>query len=1061
MVTIPKKPQPKCVKALLLPLKFASCHANLDGEHPCSLADWRGLSSTERQNQALSGCPCGAVCRLLLIGAGNVKITRISKFKYTAAPLALGLALVSTPSFAQDAAEEEAENTPIVVTGSLIKRPNEDSAAPVTVVGGDDFKDEGATKVEDLLNKLPQVLATQSSGVSNGADGTATVSLRGLGTSRSLVLVDGRRLMPGGIGGGAAADLNFIPSALISQVELLTGGASSTYGADAVAGVVNFKMNREFQGVRLDGQYSFYQHNNNNQIRDIVNQRFSAPRGSTINGGAYDVSIAIGSSLADDRGNIVAYAGLRSETAITQDKYDYSVCTLNPSGLATGTVTDFACGGSGTPAATRFGGFSAANTALAGLPAAGSYTLTGTNSLIPYVGLRDAYNFAPLNYYRRPSTRYTAGVFADYEINEHFNPYLDVMFMDYSTKAQIAPSGAFFGVRTINCNNPFINAGGGNVTVGQAICGANLGTATNATFLLGKRNVEGGPRFNDIGFNQFRVMTGMRGEISDSWSYDVYAQFGKLKAANTYRNDVSNAKINEALLATGTVAAPVCTSGNAACVPYNPFQTGGISSAQADFIGIPLVQTGTTKETIVNGTLTGDFGFAMPWAEDNIAIALGAEWRKEELATQPDQAFINGDGAGQGGPTLPIDGAYSVRDLFAEVSVPIVQDATFFQNLSLDLGFRNSSYSVRGGGGSNSENTWKIGANWSPVDELKIRGSINRAVRSPNIGELFSNSSIGLFAGTDPCVGAAPTATVAQCQLTGLAPALYGTLLPNTAQQYNGFFGGNLGLTPEKADSWTAGFVFTPTRNISLSVDYYDIKVKNAIGTIGAQVILNQCIATADPFFCSKINRSTRPGAVGSLWLDESGFVDDRTTNTGSIATTGVDVNADARFPIGENTIRLSLVGNYVKDFVAQPITGGFKYDCAGFYGLTCGNPQPTWKHVADLKFSTANDFAVTFSWRYVGKAKADFTSSDPDLNAPGSGPVVDEVLKAENYFDLLFSVPLKDTIGFRLGVNNILDNDPPLVSQASLGGFGNGNVFPGTYDHLGRYVFVGLTADF
>jgi iron complex outermembrane recepter protein len=989
-----------------------------------------------------------------------VKITRLSKFKYTAAPLALGLALISTPSFAQDAAEEEADSAPIVVTGSLVKRPNEESAAPVTVVGGEDFKGQGATKVEDLLNSLPQVLATQSSGVSNGADGTATVSLRGLGTNRTLVLVDGRRLMPGGIGGGAAADLNFIPSALISSVEILTGGASSTYGADAVAGVVNFKMNREFQGVRLDGQYSFYQHNNNNDIRSVVNSRFSAPEGSTINGGAYDVSIAIGSSLADDRGNIVAYAGLRSETAITQDKYDYSICTLNDSGAGLGTIADFACGGSGTPAATRIGGISAANAALAGIPAAGSYTLTSANALIPYVALRDAYNFAPLNYFRRPSTRYTAGVFADYEISENFNPYLDVMFMDYSTKAQIAPSGAFFGVRTINCNNPFINAGG-NLTAGRAICGAALGTATNATFLLGKRNVEGGPRFNDIGFNQFRVITGMKGEIIENWSYDVFAQYGQIKAANTYRNDVSNARINEALLVGGTLANPTCLSGSASCVPYNPFVTGGVTAAAAAGIAIPLVQTATVKETIVNGTVFGDLGFTFPWAEDTVATAFGFEWRKEQLATQPDQAYINGDGAGQGGPTLPIDGAYSVRDAFGEIVIPIVQDQTFFQDLSLELGFRNSSYKVRGNPGSNSENTWKIAGNWSPAEFLKIRGSVNRAVRSPNIGELFANSSIGLFAGTDPCAGAAPTATVAQCQLTGLAPALYGTIIPNTAQQYNGFFGGNLGLSPEKADSWTAGFVLTPNRDISLSVDYYDIKVKNAVGTIGAQVILNQCIATADPFFCGKINRSTRVGAVGSLWLDESGFVDDRTTNTGSVATSGIDVNADARFPIGENTLRLSLIGNYVDKFVAQPITNGFTYDCAGFYGLTCGNPQPKWKHAAKLRFSTANDFAATLTWRYVGKAKADFTSNDPDLNSPGAGAAIDEVLKAENYFDLLFSVPLKDTIGFRLGVNNVLDNDPPLISQSTLGGFGNGNVFPGTYDHLGRYVFVGLTADF
>ncbi len=1031
----------------------------------------------------------------------------MSNLKYAAAPLALGLALISTPSFAQEAApaEEEVEAAPaIVVTGSRIARPNQESASPVTVVTAEDFKGTGSTKVEDLINNLPQVVATQNSGVSNGADGTATVSLRGLGSSRTLVLIDGRRLMPGGIGGGAAADLNFIPSALIQSVEVLTGGASSTYGADAVAGVVNFKMNRTFEGVRLDGQYSLYSHDNSNEIERVVNRRFISPEGTRNQGGAYDMSLAIGTGFGDGKGNIVAYAGYRKESAISQDRYDYSACTLNPSGLSTGTVDDFACGGSGTPARSRFGGllnptaprtqargpvpagsptgtlgpllFAAGGAPILTAPATQpSKTLTDTNGLINFVSLRDAFNFAPLNYYRRPSNRYTAGVFAQYEINETFVPYLDAMFMDYSTKAQIAPSGAFFGVRTVNCDNPLLLA---NPALAAAACqvpGATLGSLptsvvgqpVNVDILIGKRNVEGGPRFNDIGFNQFRIVTGMRGDISENWSYDVSAQFGKINVSNVYRNDVSDARINEALLATGTLANPVCTSGNAACVPYNVFNAGGVTPAAAAYIGIPLVLVGQTKETIVQGTVVGDLGFSSPFAAETVQIVVGGEWRKEELATQPDQSYINGDGAGQGGPTLPIAGSYTVRDVFGEAVIPLVQDTPFFQDLTLELGFRNSSYKVQGNPGSNSENTYKIAGNWNPFDFVKIRGSINRAVRSPNIGELFSNSAIGLFSGTDPCANngtaGVPTATAAQCALTGVTAAQYGNLAPNTAQQYNGFFGGNLGLTPEKSDSWTAGFVLTPISNMSLSVDYFNIKVKNAVGTIGAQVTINQCITTGDPFFCSKINRAPASAgpAAGSLWLDERGFVDDRTTNTGSLKTTGVDVNFDYRIPLGANRLNLSMVGTYLDSFVTQPLTNGFKYDCAGFYGITCGNPQPKLRGTARARFTTSDDFSAQVSWRYVGKVKVDTISADPDLNSVGAAPTIDERLKAENYFDLLFTAPLKDTMTFRLGIQNLLDNDPPLISQASLGGFGNGNVFPGTYDHLGRYLYVSLTADF
>jgi iron complex outermembrane recepter protein len=987
----------------------------------------------------------------------NVKKSSLSALKISAAPLVLGLALLSAPAYAQDAAEEEVteEAAPIVVTGSRIARANVEATAPVTVVTADDFKGTGSAKVEDLINNLPQVVATQSSGVSNGSDGTATVSLRALGTNRTLVLIDGRRLAPAAIGGNNAADLNFIPSALISSVEVLTGGASATYGADAVAGVVNFKMNRKFEGVRLDGQYSFYQHDNGNAAAAAPNiARFgSTPTGNTVGGGAFDVTLAIGGALGD-RGNIVAYAGYRRDSKITQAERDFSACTLNPDAANVG----FACGGSGTPERTRVGGFSAANLALAGLPTAGSYTLTAGNTLIPYVALRDGYNFGPLNYYRRPSNRFTAGVFAEYEISEAFKPYIDAMFMDYSTKAQIAPSGAFFGLRNVNCDNPFLQQ---NLTLGRAACGAALGTATQVQILVGKRNTEGGPRFNDIGFNQFRIVTGMKGDITENWGYDVSAQFGKVNFGNVYRNDVSESRIQEALLVGGTAANPVCLSGNPSCVPYNVFNAGGITQAAAGYIGIPLVITGATKQTVVQGVINGDLGFSL-FSDETVKAVFGAEWRKEQLATQPDQSYINGDGAGQGGPTLPIAGAYSVRDLFSEVVVPIVTDQPFFQDLSLELGFRNSSYKVQGNSGTNSENTWKIAGNWNPIDQVKVRGSVNRAVRSPNIGELFVNQSIGLFAGNDPCAGTTPTATVAQCALTGLPAALYGTILPNTAQQYNGLFGGNLNVRPEKADSWTAGVVLTPVSGMSLSVDYFNIKVKDAIGGIGAQTIINQCIATGDPIFCSKINRAGPAAgpAQGSLWIGQLGFVDDRTTNTGSVKTAGVDVNFNYRVPVGEGRLTFDFVGTYLDNYTVQPITNSFTYDCAGFYGITCGNPLPTWRHTARVKLNTANDFGITLGWRFLDKVKADTTSSDVDLGAPGTN-ASDAVLGKRSYIDLLFSVPIKDTMTFRLGVNNIFDTDPPLVSQAALGGFGNGNVFPGTYDYLGRYIFANFTADF
>ena len=994
------------------------------------------------------------------------KSTILSGLKAGAAPLALSLFAVASPAFAQAAADEAASD--IVVTGSRIARPNLEAASPVTVVSAEAIKEFGATKIEDLTNSLPQVTAGQNAGRSNGADGTATINLRGLGTSRTVVLIDGRRLMPGGINGGSGADLNFIPAALVSGVELLTGGASATYGADAVAGVVNFKMNRDFRGVRVDAQYGFYQHNNNNSVRDIVNQRFQAPEGNVTTGQAYDATLALGAGFDDGRGNIVAYAGYRHETAITQDKYDYSMCTLNENGDG----SNFACGGSGTPARARFGGFSSANKTLAGLSGS-AFTLLDNNSLRTYASSTDAYNFGPANYYRRPSDRYTAGAFAEYEINDSFKPYMDVMFMDYSTKAQIAPSGAFYGVRTVNCDNPLLLA---NPTLSTAACGADAGTETDSTILIGKRNIEGGNRYNDIGFNQFRIVTGMKGDITDSWSYDVSAQMGQIKVANTYRNDVSNERINRALQVVNVNGVATCKSvvdgSDSSCVPYNVFKAGGISSAAAAYIGIPQVITGTTKEKIFAAQVTGDLGsigLQSPLAGEAVKVAFGAEKRTESLETSPDLAYIKGDAAGAGGPTLPVMGTYSVQDLFAETSLPIVTDHAFFQDLSLELGFRRSTYSVTGKDSKNSENTWKIAGSWKPIDEITFRASRNRAVRSPNIAELFTSASVGLFEGADPCVNdpdsGVPAATQAECALTGVTQAQYGTLEPNTAAQYYEQTGGNLNVTPEKADSWTAGVVLTPKgilSGFSASVDYYSIKVKNAVSTVGSQVILDQCIATGDPFFCGKIHRSPASAgpAAGSLWLDQSltGYVVNLTTNTGSLETAGIDINADYRTTIGSNKLKWEFVGTYLDKYVIQPLSGGFTYDCAGFYGTTCGSPTSSFRFNTNLKLTTAKDFSLTVRWRYQNATKVDKLSSDVDL--AGDSPAIDQHIGAQSNFDLLFALPIKDSMTLRIGVNNVFDRDPPLISQTSISG-GNGNSYPGTFDYLGRNVFINLSADF
>ena len=341
----------------------------------------------------------------------------------------VGFAMLATPAFAQEAAGDESGGD-IIVTGSRIPQPNLEGISPVTTVNAQDIKLSGTVKAEDLLNSLPQVFAAQSSTLSNGATGTATVDLRGLGTSRTLVLINGRRLMTGDPNStSSAADLNFIPTQLVKRVDVLTGGASATYGADAVAGVVNFVMDTDFEGFRIDANYGFYQHNNRNKITPpLLNARAAAgfsgygyPTGSVADGGTFDGSVSFGGKFGDDRGHFMAYAGYRKAKPVLQSNRDYSACTVQVNDRVAGGFTPnspLQCGGSATSATGTVFDFSD----QASTPSSSTVGALGPGTLTR--GTLNRYNFAPTNYFQRPDERYTAGAFVDDENTEEEKPYI-------------------------------------------------------------------------------------------------------------------------------------------------------------------------------------------------------------------------------------------------------------------------------------------------------------------------------------------------------------------------------------------------------------------------------------------------------------------------------------------------------------------------------------------------------------------------------------------------------------------------------------------------------------
>lgn len=1010
---------------------------------------------------------------------------QIKRERLLASTMIAGFALagMAAPAMAQTAptqSDQASQVADIVVTGSRIRQPNLTTTSPVTQVTGEDIDIQGVTRVEDLVTQLPQAFAAQNSTVSNGASGTATVSLRNLGSSRTLVLIDGKR-MGYGSPQDDAADLNQIPGQLVERVEVLTGGASAVYGSDAIAGVVNFIMRKDFEGIEIDAQYGFNQHNNDydgvGNVRNVIAGRaatnpsqFKLPDDNVTTGFSREVNVLMGVSAPDGKGNITAYAGYRKNNKVLGRDYDYASCSLGAPAAAT--PNDFACAGSGTSFPGQFTDFSTY-----------AYTVDANGNFIPYVGSRDAYNFGPLNYYQRPDERYTLGAFGHYNVNDKVELYTQLMFSDYSTIAQIAPSGNFFGEfsdgfrttdgsSTIRCNNPLLSAQQRGA-IGCTAADITAGAAKD--MYIGRRNVEGGGRQSDIRFQSYRGVVGARGDLNEAWSYDVTAQYSRAQFTNIYRNEFSNTRLARALdVVTDPVSGqPVCSSVlagiDADCVPYNIFKSGGVTQAALDYLQVPLLATGWTTQQVVSGSLTvdlGAYGVKSPWATRSVQAAFGAEYRRDGLDLTPDVSFTSGDGAGQGGATLGLNGANQVYDVFGEAQIPIAEGLAFADQLSIDLAYRHSEYEL--GGGTDS---WKIGGDWAPVPSVRFRASAQRAVRAPNVIELFTAQGFNLFdldadpcdknvaasyAGDAACIGSNPwQVTTAQASSPGIS---------SPAGQYNFLQGGNTALTPEESDTLTLGVVFTPEflPGFNLTLDYFDIKIDNLISSIGPQNSLDACYQAGLAAACANIKRNSN----GQLWIG-TGNVVDLNTNIGGLRTSGLDVAANYRMDLADfgwdraGTLAFTMVGTWLDKLETDTGLGfaNSKYDCAGFFANQCGVPNPEWRHRMRVDWGTPIEgLNLAGTWRYYGGAEIAVLGSDGSLNnAPAAR--IDRELDAINYFDLAATWQARDNVSVRMGVNNVFDTDPPL--SYSVGTTGNNNTYPQLYNAMGRYVFFGVTANF
>ena len=953
----------------------------------------------------------------------------------------------------------------VEITGTRIRAPNVTSQSPITTVSNVEILNEGATNIENVVNELPQVHSpAQNENMANNATGVANIALRGLGPTRTLILIDGRRLGPGDPQSpdGAAADVNFIPAALVSSVDVLTGGASAVYGSDAVAGVVNFHLLKNFQGVKVVQTFNADQHAQGGSS-DAVLEAAPYPvkptiPGDQLGGLVSDTSIVLGTNLDQGRGNVTMYLEYRSTAKVLLSTRNFEGCETTLNNAGTGNI----CNGSSNGAYGKF--LTNAGDSLA-LNPDGSATFVPFNRALKF-------NTTPQYDMQRPDQRKTLGALGHYRLEPWLDVYGEAMFMDDYSQAQTAASGLFQGAGPtgniqVPCNNAYLSDAE-EPYICQDANGNPLpryqpnGQPNVATILMPALRFAAYPRIDNLRHTDYRAVLGARGAIGNSdWTYDVSGTYWQSLFSENFQNDVSFTNVQNAL--NGCTAPGSAAQG---CVPLDIFNYGGLTQAMFNYVSSPGEKTGTVTESNLDANVTGDFGawgIKSPWASDPVAASFGVSRRRDSLNFLPSSNLQINDLIGQGQFFPPISGSSSVTDEYAEIRVPAVEHEPFVKSLNLDVAGRHSSYSIPSSNGF-ATNTFKIGADYAPTGDIRFRASYNRAARAPNLYELFFPSTEVPDTGyDDPCSGSTPTAGLAACELTGVTPAQYGKIPGCPTLNCSALMGGNRRLRPETANTWTFGFVLTPRflANFELSVDYWSILIDNYITTVPGATIINGCLLQGNTSLCSLIHRGN-----GGIIFGSTGWVVESNANIGYLRNRGIDVDMHYRRDLGHmGSMLFSLTGS---SLLEQTVAGATHYDCAGLYGSICSagedtGPNFTWRHSARLTWLTPwEHIGVSARWRYLSAVRLDTNNSQPALNN-GFVDAYDNVIPAYNYLDLSASWQLGDHITLRAGANNVFDKDPPFLNDTVIYGVvggANQNTYT-VYDFMGRELFLTASAQF
>lgn len=965
------------------------------------------------------------------------------------------------PAAAQPAASAPTQVTEIVVTGSHISRRDYVSDTPIVTASSALVSptSSGSVTLEGGLNFLPQVAPSAGASASfAGNGGQANIDLRGMGSQRTLVLVDGYRFVPSLANG--TVDVNNVPSAFVDNVEVITGGASATYGSDAIAGVVNIKLKPRFTGVEIDAQAG------------------ETDRGD---GGSQDVAVMAGSNFAQDRGN--AYIGFDYSSRASVDAVSrrylagWGISTNLPSSDVLATSANLP---SQAALNTVFGRYGFA----AGTVQSKSSLILSTNADGSLFTQQHAVNYkgpttAPLDlvtapgqfgasagqvgllnsaedswFAQLPLTRYSLVSRVNYEVNPNLSLYFEGLYTHYDTTEQSNPAVAGSSCCTpivVPVTNPFIPADLATILASRPHPSANF-NITQAMFSFG-------PRDQEDRYNVYQFTLGAKGSLPfNDITWNAYAGRGEMQDLATLTGYQSSAALNTLLSAPGG-GAGVCAGG------YDPFGVHPISASCYAYLNRVAHNSEDLAQDVVELDTQGRL-FTLPSGE--VRFAVGADYRDNSYSFSPDSEISVGDLTNTPAEQAS-SGSENVKEVYVELLAPVVRDLPLAEAVNLDAGYRYSSYSISGG-----VSTYKVDFDWKVEDWFGLRGGYDHATRAPSVGDLFeavtgsqvSIGNAGAFGSGDPCDSTSaylnptknPNASkvAALCAAQGV-PAGFVNIQPRPASTTEGA----LNLQPESADTFSIGGIFRSRfsnpliSKASLSIDYYHIAVSKTMGTIGGNAILDDCYsANTNPTFsnsnpyCQLISRNGGTGLIANI--------QNPLLNLGEYTTAGIDVEGDwsARLsafglPDQAGEIGLNVMVNYLASFDIQSVPGGPTLDFAGTIGNTqidqYADAHPRWKGVTTLSWSIG-PVQTSFRWRYIG-AMSDYAFVGTRSTGPGAPAI--------SYYDLNAEWKVRPGLVLSAGVVNLLNKAPPTISWMAAGT----DLY--TYDIIGRRGFVALKVKF